>query len=387
MRSNYSLRIFYLPLLIIKTANMFKRFFLFALLSAITVLVYAQKQKLVVGTYTNKTGSEGIYVYEFDSKTAEAKQINVIKNVSNPSYITLSKARDFLYAVYEDGINSAASAFKFDPATGQATSLNKESTKGANPCFILTDGKNVITANYTGGSISVFGIKPDGALTSLKQNIQHTGSGPDKRQASAHVHQVQFTPDKKYLVATDLGEDRIYVYSYDATAEQPLKFKTSIKTNSGSGPRHLTFSPNGKFAYMAHEFNGKISVFSYSNGVFALLQEVETVAKDFNGKIDAADIHTSADGKFLYESNRGDANTINVFSIQKDGKLTFVESVSTLGKGPRNFNIDPSGKYLLVGHQYTNDIVIFHRNTATGKLTDSGKRIQVGSPVCLVFSN
>ena len=113
------------------------------------------------------------------------------------------------------------------------------------------------------------------------------------------MHQVQFTPDKKYLVATDLGEDRIYVYSYDATAEQPLKFKTSIKTNSGSGPRHLTFSPNGKFAYMAHEFNGKISVFSYSNGVFALLQEVETVAKDFNGKIDAADIHTSADGKFF----------------------------------------------------------------------------------------
>jgi 6-phosphogluconolactonase len=364
-----------------------KKFLLFVLLTAITVLAYAQKQKLVVGTYTNKTGSEGIYVYEFDANTANAKQINVIKNVSNPSYITLSKAKDFLYAVYEDGIASAASAFKFDLATGQATSLNKESTKGANPCFILTDGKNVITANYTGGSISVFGIKPDGALTLLKQNIQHTGSGPDKRQASAHVHQVQFTPDKKYLVATDLGEDKIYIYNYNADADQPLQFETTVKTNSGSGPRHLTFSPNGKFAYLAHEFNGKISAFSYKNGMLTLLQEVETVSKDFNGKIDAADIHTSADGKFLYESNRGDANTINVFSIQKDGKLNFVESVSTLGRGPRNFNIDLSGKYLLVGHQYTNDIVIFHRNTTTGKLTDSGKRIKVGSPVCLVFAN
>lgn len=366
---------------------MLKKTLLFALLTATTLCCYAQKHHLVVGTYTKQGTSEGIYVYEFDNKTANTKQLNVIKNVANPSYLALSRNRDFLYTVYEDGVNSAASAFIFDLQTGKANPLNKEATKGANPCFILTDGKNVITANYSGGSISVFGIKLDGALTSLKQNIQHTGSGPDKRQASAHVHQVQFTPDKKFLVATDLGEDNIYIYSYDATAEQPLKFKTTVKTNAGSGPRHLTFSPNGKFAYLAHEFNGKISAFSYKKGELSLLQEVETVAKDFNGKIDAADIHTSADGKFLYESNRGDANTINVFSIQKDGQLAFVESVSTLGKGPRNFTIDPSGKYLLVGHQYTNEIVIFHRNELTGKLTDSGKRIQVGSPVCLVFGN
>ena len=362
-----------------------KSFLLTVSLCLIALVTNAQNYKLIVGTYTNKGNSEGIYVYDFDSKTAGTKQLNVIKNVSNPSYLALSNNKDFLYSVYEDGTNSAASAFKFNQQTGEASFLNKEATKGTNPCFILTDGKNVLTANYSGGSISVFGVNADGSLSALKQNVQHTGSGPDKRQASAHVHQVLFSPDGKYVIATDLGEDRVYIYHYDAAAAQPLKLKTSVKTNSGSGPRHLAFSPNGKYAYLAHEFNGKVSAFNYNDGNLTLLQEVETVTKDFGGKIDAADIHLSSDGKFLYESNRGDANTINVFAVQKDGKLKFVETVSTLGKGPRNFNIDPSGKYLLVAHQYTNDVVIFHRNAKTGKLTDSGKRINVGTPVCLIF--
>ncbi len=377
---------FFIYFYLLSNRFMLKKTLLLALWSVQIMTASAQHHKLVIGTYTNKGNSEGIYVYDFDSKTAETKQLSVIKNASNPSYVTLSKNGDFLYSVYEDGTNSAASAFKFNQQNGEGIFINKEPTKGANPCFILTDGKHVLTANYSGGSISVFDINADGSLSKLKQSVQHTGSGPDKRQASAHVHQVLFSPDKKYVFASDLGEDKMYVYHYNATAEQPLSFKTSIKTNAGSGPRHLAFSPNGKYAYLAHEFNGKITAFSYSDGDLVPLQEVETVAKNFTGKIDAADIHISADGKFLYESNRGDANTISVFTIQKDGKLSHVENVSTLGKGPRNFSIDPSGNYLLVAHQYTNDVIIFNRNSKTGKLTDSGKRIQVGTPVCLVFS-
>ncbi|WAC42365.1 beta-propeller fold lactonase family protein [Pedobacter sp. SL55] len=175
---------------------LFKKLLLIAALSTSTLFAVAQNHKLIVGTYTNKGNSEGIYVYDFDSKTADVKPLSVIKNVSNPSYLTLSKNNDFLYSVYEDGTNSAASAFKFNAQTGAANFLNKEATKGANPCFILTDGKNVITANYTGGSISVFGIKADGSLSDIKQNVQHTGSGPDRRQASAHVHQMLSLPTK-----------------------------------------------------------------------------------------------------------------------------------------------------------------------------------------------
>lgn len=364
---------------------MLKKLLLLPLFCYISLLALAQNHKLIVGTYTSKGTSEGIYVYDFDSKTAESKQVGLIKNIANPSYVALGKNKDAIYSVSEVGTNSAAAAFKFNLQTNEGALINKEATKGGDPCFILTDGKHVFTANYSGGSISVFGIRPDGSLTPVKQLIQHTGSGPDKRQASAHVHQTLFSPDGKYLISTDLGEDKLYVYNYQANAEKPLTLKHSISTNAGSGPRHITFSPNGKFAYLAHEFNGKISVFSYSDGNFKLIEEVATADDNFKGRIDAADIHISADGKFLYESNRGDANNISVFAVQKNGQLKYIETVSTLGKGPRNFSIDPSGNYLLVGHQYSNDIVIFQRNTKTGKLTDSKKRIAVGSPVCLIF--
>ncbi|WP_233164767.1 lactonase family protein [Pedobacter sp. ASV28] len=387
MREENNLGAFFIsPYLTQKNDFMASRRFFLTLTCYLSALVAsAQHYHLLIGTYTNKGNSEGIYIYDFDAKTAETKQTGVIKNVLNPSYLTWGINHQFIYSVNEVGKNSTASSFKFNRLTQEATFLNKEAT-GADPCYILTDDKNVITANYSGGSISVFGIKADGSLTTLKQTLQHTGSGPDKRQASAHVHQVLFSPDKKYLIATDLGEDYIYIYYYQADAATPLVLKERVKTHSGSGPRHLTFSPNGKQAYLAHEFNGKISVFSYTNGHLSLIQEIETTVKGFNGKIDGADIHISADGKFLYESNRGDANSLSAFTIQKNGKLKYLETVETLGKGPRNFAIDPSGHYLLVAHQYTNDVIIFNRNTKTGKLTDSGKRIDVGVPVCLSFA-
>lgn len=361
------------------------RYFLLLSMMLQTLTSAAQTQKLLIGTYTTKGNSQGIYIYDFDVKTGEAKPVSIIKNVNNPSYLTVSKNKQFIYTIQETGASSAVSAFHFNNKTGETSLINKEVTNGADPCFVLADDKHVFTANYSGGSVNVLGIKEDGALTPVKQSLQHTGSGPAKNQKSAHVHQVQFSPDHKYVLATDLGDDHVYIYSYSADSAQPLSLKTKIKTNAGSGPRHLTFSPNGKYVYLTHEFNGKISVFNYHDGNLSLLQEIATAAADFSGKIDGADIHISADGKFLYQTNRGDANAIAVFAVQRDGKLKHVTTQSTKGKGPRNFVIDPSGNYVLVAHQYTNDVVVFKRNAKTGKLVDSGKRIQVGTPVCLVF--
>jgi 6-phosphogluconolactonase len=353
------------------------------------VITNAQQYNLLIGTYTNKGNSEGIYVYNFNAKTGESKLINSVKT-TNPSFLTVSKDKKFVYSVNETGKNSEVSSFNFNTLNGELAFLNKQFTNGENPCYILNDEKNVISANYSGGSISVFGRNADGSLTSVKQIVQHTGKSIDplKRQLSAHVHQVQFSPDKKYVISTDLGEDQIYIYRYNPTSNaQILTLHQVVKTNAGTGPRHLVFSKNGKFAYLAHEFNGSITVFNYTDGDLTKLQEIGTVEKEYKGKIDGADIHLSADGKFLYETNRGDLNTISLFAITKDGRLTFIETISTLGKGPRNFTIDPTGKFLLVAHQYTNDVVIFNRNANTGKLTDSGKRINVGVPVCLLFSN
>ncbi|RZL40405.1 MAG: lactonase family protein [Pedobacter sp.] len=361
-----------------------KLFFLFTTL-LFTINVTAQTHKLIVGTFTRANNSEGIYIYDFDTKTADSKALNIIKSPADQGYLALSNNNKFIYSTYMLKDKSAVTAYTFNDTTAEAKLLN-QLPAGQNPCYIITDGINVITANYGGGSINIFGLKTDGSLGAEKQLIQHTGSGPDPRQASAHAHQVMFTPDKKYVLAVDLGEDKIYTYQYDANAEKPLVFKTSLSTDAGSGPRHLTFSPNGKYVYLVHEFTGKISVLNYQDGNLTLQQQIATTATNFEGKIDGAAIQISADGRFLYQTNRGDANTISTFNIAKSGSLKLVETVSTLGKGPRFFTIDPSGKYVLVAHQYTNDVVIFNRNNKTGKLTDSGKRINVGTPVCLIFS-
>ncbi|RZJ78202.1 MAG: lactonase family protein [Flavobacterium sp.] len=351
----------------------------------ITFSASSQTHKLIVGTFTRANNSEGIYVYDFDTKTSESKALSIIKSPADQGYLALSSDNKFIYSTYMLKDKSAVTAYAFNNNNAESKMLN-QLPAGQNPCYIITDGINVITANYGGGSINVYGLKNDGSLDTEKQLIQHTGSGPDPRQASAHAHQVMFSPDKKYVLAVDLGEDKIYTYHYNASAEKPLVFKTSLSTDAGSGPRHLTFSPNGKYVYVVHEFTGKIRVFNYHDGNLALQQQIETTTQNFEGKIDGAAIQISADGKFLYQSNRGDANTISTFSITKNGNLKLTETVSTLGKGPRFFTIDPSGKFLLVAHQYTNDVVIFNRNNKTGKLTDSGKRLNVGTPVCLIFS-
>ena len=179
---------------------------------------------------------------------------------------------------------------------------------------------------------------------------------------------VHFSPDRKFVLSNDLGNDKVYSYHYNPNAaNEILKIKDSISVKSGSGPRHLTFSKDGKFVYLLQELDGTLTVFSYSNGILKKIEETTILAKDFKGTFSSADIHISPDGKFLYATNRGEANTISIFKILKNGKLVSKGQTSTLGKGPRNFAIDPTGKFLLVAHQYTNDVVIFKRNRTTGR--------------------
>lgn len=343
---------------------------------------------LLIGTYTNSCDSKGIYVYDFNSKNGEFKLKSTSEKIINPSYLTVSADNKFVYSVNENGAESSVSAFGFNSEKGNLQVLNQQSSKGADPCYIINDTKNVIVANYSGGSISVFGKNPDGSIAEAKQVIQHKGKSINaQRQESPHVHMVQFTPDKKYVLANDLGTDKIYLYQYNPdSTSKILESKDSIEVKSGSGPRHLTFSLKGNFVYLLQELDGSLTVFSYKNGVLKKIQETKVIASDFKGQIGAADIHISPDGNFLYATNRGTANEISCYKIQNNGRLELVERVATLGKGPRNFAIDPTGKFLLVAHQYSNDVVIFTIDKTTGKLTDSGKKIELCSPVYLVFT-
>jgi 6-phosphogluconolactonase len=357
------------------------------LLAAFTVNAQ-DNYNLVVGTYTNTCESKGIYVYDFNTATGDFKAKSNTDAVVNPSYLTVSADNRFIYSVNENDKDSNVSAFKYAPASGKIVAINKKDAKGDNPCFIITDEKNVIAANYSDGTIAVFGRKHDGSLTEAKQVVKHSGSSINKeRQEGPHVHQVYFSPDKKYVFATDLGTDKIYIYNYNATGgEETLKLKEAISVKPGSGPRHLAFHPNGIFVYLVQEMDATVTAFSYSGGTLTKIQEATLALADFTGENGGADIHFSKDGKFIYATNRGTANTISVFKVHANGRINKVQELPTLGEGPRNFTLDPKGNFLLVGNQKTNNITIFKRDKMTGMLADTGKKIELCAPVCLVFT-
>lgn len=365
------------------------------IMTTIFSLALGQKQKgkmyhLVVGTYTNESKTNGIHVYSFNTETGDVSEKSKTLNINNPSFLTVSKDRKNLYAVSEGGQGKGISAFAFNPASGELTFLNSTSAGGNGPCYINVDDKKrtVFTGNYGGGSLSATKLNPDGSLSDNLQAIQHEGGSVNKsRQDKPHVHAVVLSPDNRFLMVPDLGTDKVNIYRYDPAAANPLTPAPQpfVSVNPGGGPRHFTFHPNGKYAYLVLEIEGAVMAFDYKDGNLQPKQTITMLSPEFKGRVGAADIHVSPDGKFLYASNRGDANEIVIYSIDKSGKLTYAGRQSSQINTPRNFAIDPSGNFLLVGNQNGNDIAIFRRDKKTGLLTDSGKRINVDKPVCLKF--
>lgn len=365
--------------------------FLFALCTSCLFLhASAQDPYLFIGTYTSN-GSKGIYVYKFNSTTGDVSWVSNTDSSSNPSFLAVTKDGKYLYAVNEVSRDKAGfvASYAFDRSAGTLTFLNKQSSGSENPCHVSVtkDGKWVATANYTGGSLAVFPVKNDGSLEPYAQHIVHSGKGLNpQRQEKPHVHSVFFSPDEKYLLSPDLGLDQVSIYQFDPHAKEPLTPAATpfAATPAGTGPRHLVFSPGGKYLYVLEEMGGAVDVFDYKNGEVHFLQRVLTHPSDYTGQPGSADIHISPDGKFLYASNRGDENNIAIFAVSPvTGMLANVGYQSTLGTGPRNFMIDPSGNFLLVANQKTNNIVIFRRNKFSGMLDATGKQIEIPSPVCL----
>jgi 6-phosphogluconolactonase len=350
---------------------------------------YSQNYHLIIGTYTG-TGSKGIYVYNFNSQNGKTSWLNNSDSVSNPSYVTLSPNGKFLYAVNENHGSDPGkvSAFGYNNRTGAITFVNQVLSGGDDPCYVAVskDDKFVTVANYTSGSMAVFPVNPDGSLQPYSQFIQDSGSSVNKdRQESAHVHETVFTPDNKFLVTPDLGMDQLKIYHWNSGSTNPLSPAAPpyISAVPGSGPRHITFSPNGKFAYLIHELNGTVAVYAYHMGKFKLLQRVATHSKGYKGMLGSAEVQVSPDGKFFYASNRGDQNTITIFRINSNGTLKLVGYQSVMGIMPRNFIIDPGGNYLLVANQESDNIVIFKINKTTGLLKESAPQIHIPKPVCL----
>lgn len=346
----------------------------------------AQEIPMFVGTYTHK-GSQGIYLYMFNTENGEAMLYSNTA-AEHPSFLARSGDGKTLYAVKETGDSTASvSAFAFD---GEGLSfVNSLPTSGGAPCHVVVAKKHPIAlvSNYSGGSLAVFRLEDNGALGSQIQLIQQEGSGPNKdRQDASHVHSAFFTADEKHVFVQNLGTDKVTIYRVDNDGgAYKLVEESHLEAPAGGGPRHIAFDAKEKNLYVLLEMSAQIAHYTKDGKNWKLLDTVSINDDAFNGENGAAEIKFSPDGKFLYASNRGEANSVALFQVEKSGALNKTKVYPTNGKEPRNFNISPDGRFLLVANQSTDDITVFKRDLATGELTDTGKAIAVSTPVCIVF--
>ncbi len=358
----------------------------------------AQDSYLYIGSYTTHkdgtpTGSEGIYVYHFHSETGKLDSISCTEGVvESPSFITPSPNNLYLYAGSDTRTKGegTVSAFDINKSNGRLTFLNKQPSGGDNPIYVDVAANNamLLAANYGSGSFAMFKVNADGTIGhrfSFKEfeDSSTIASG----QSKSHPHMAAQIPNSPFMLVTDLGTDAVYVYIY--LSQSGLQVKGQLDTTdgnmiAGNGPRHVAFQPNGKHIYVLEEKSGTIGVFSFDLGDMELKERVLMHPDTAAGPFEAADIHFSPDGKFLYASNRGKENNIVIYKVSgRSGKLSLVGYQSTLGETPRNFTIDPTGNFLLVANQTTGNVVVFKRDTKTGLLTPTGETINIPQPSCL----
>ncbi|MBS1875005.1 MAG: lactonase family protein [Acidobacteria bacterium] len=347
-----------------------------------------------VGTYTGKS-SKGIYQYKFDPATAKVESLGLVAETPNPTFLVVHPSHKYLYAANEVGRfngqrTGSVTAFRMELG-GKLTALNTVSSHGDGPCHVSIDrtGKFVLVANYGGGSIAVLPIRADGSLGEATAAIQHAGSSVNKgRQREPHGHSIYASADNKFVIAADLGIDKLMVYKFDAqkgtlTPNDP----PAASLKPGSGPRHFAFHPKGKFAYSANELFSNVTAFDWdaAKGTLTEKQTISTLPEGFTGNNSDAEIEVHPNGKFLYASNRGH-DSVAVFSIASDGTLKMVEAAPLGVKTPRHFAIAPGGTYLFAEGQDSNNFTLLKLDPKTGKLTGTGQKFELGSPVCIVFA-
>jgi len=353
------------------------------LLPLIMTMAAPAEAEFYIGTYTAKNGSQGIYHARLNEKTGEISTPELAVEADNPSYIAVHKG--FVYAVHENR-EGQASAYKIEKDF-KLTLLNSRPSSGDANCHISVDskGKYIFTSGYMSGKIACHPIETDGSLAEATQMVQNSGSGPDKsRQEGPHLHAAYADPRSKFVYACDLGTDEVLTYQFDSK-KGTLAPLPSGKVPPGGGPRHLAFAKKGHFAYANNEMGNAVTTFSVDQktGALTALQTISTLPED-HGASHTAEILVHPNGKWLYVSNRGN-ESLAVYSIGNDGLLTLVEIAEATVREPRGFEIDPTGHWLVVGGQNSNDITSLAIDPKTGKLTSSGHRVSLGSPVCIAF--
>ena len=337
-------------------------------------------------------GEKGaITAFTFDVKTGGLKSLQRTGEIEHPFFLVLSPKGDFLYAIHAPtfgGKEPEQVAAYAHSGSGKLTLLNRQSTRGTASCYLDVDatGKTLLLANYTSGSVAALPIATEGKLGEATSFFQHTGSSvnPD-RQKEPHAHCFVIAPGNRFAYAADLGTDQILGYRLDAAKSTLSKLEPPfVRTAAGAGPRHLTFHPNGKLAYVINELANTIQSFTFdpASGQLTARQTISTVPGDFKGVSHTADLKFTPDGKFLYGTNRGH-DSLACYQVSPAGDLTLLEIISSHGKGPQNLLIAGGGKWLLCANMPGNNVAIFSIDPQSGRLTLKDQTVEIVSPSCL----
>ena len=349
------------------------------------------------GTYTRDKESQGVYFSKLNLKNGKLSKPLLAATGDNPSFVTILPNEEFLVAVeetndYQGESSGSLASYKINRNDGSLKIIDRLSTKGGAPCHISADqsGKHVFFANYVGGSIGAASVTSEGKLE-LTSFIQHKGGSVLPRQKSPHAHSIDIDPSGKFVVCADLGLDKVMIYNFDAVkGELKASAPGFAKVAPGNGPRHFSFSPNGKYGYTNNEITSSVTVFEFnsSSGAMKDIQTLSTLPKSHENKRNStAELLMHPSGKFLYCSNRGHDSVAVFKTDENSGKLSLVE-VEVLGvKTPRGFGIDPTGKYLIAGGQNSNDVRVFKIDASTGEISPVGDPVSVPCPVCVQFVN
>ncbi|MBK8884166.1 MAG: lactonase family protein [Bacteroidales bacterium] len=346
--------------------------------------------RLFTGTYTEGP-QKGLFIFDLDREAGTFKLVSGNDAGPNPSYFCISKKNGFIYAANEVGDfngvkGGGVTALSYDAKTGVAKKIGELPVPNGGPAYIaISPGDDYLfLANYSGGSVAVVKLNDKGIPVSVTDFIVYKG----EEGSVSHAHMVSFNPSGKQVYITDLGLDRVVIYNFDFATGKLIQVPDGIaELPKGSGPRHFVFNTDGSHLYVINELNSTITFFNVNkNGSLQPVQTVSTLRESFKGKSYCADIHLGRNDKFLYGSNRGE-NTIVTFKVGPDGKLSLAGHASCGGEWPRNFVIDPSGKYLIVGNQNSGNIAMFSIDEKTGLPTGPSKDYKITSPVCLKFSD
>ena len=351
---------------------------------------------LYVGTYTEGGRSGGIYLVRMDRGSGKLSLLDAVDGGANPSFLAIHPNGRVLYAVnelekYKTKSTGAVSAFAIAEENGALTRIGEQLSEGGAPCYVSVDrtGRVVLVANYAGGSTALLPIEAGGSLGPAAQVVQHQGTGPNKeRQEAPHAHCILADPSNRFVLAADLGADRVFLYRLDVAGKslQHVEGGDAVM-RPGAGPRHIAFHPKLPLVFVANELDSTVATlrFDADRGALSPLVVQTTLPSGWTGTNYPADIHIAPDGRSLYVSNRGH-NSIAMFSVvDATGALSLGQAIPTEGDWPRNFTLHPSGRWLLAANQRSNSIVVFERDQQTGRLTLTRQRIAIPSPVCLRF--